>query len=87
MRRLALLVLSGLLLVLFAPARPTLGQKPELKKPSKERACFGTTCGSKLASRSLGSSTVTGPSIVRNVFCEVPLRRFGFPSAGSRPGG
>jgi len=40
MRRLALLVLSGLLLVLVAPARPTLGQKPEPKKPSKERAAL-----------------------------------------------
>jgi hypothetical protein len=30
--------------------------------------CLGTTCGSNEASRSRGSSTVTGPSTVRSVF-------------------
>ena len=53
----------------------------------KERAYLGTIRGSKLASRSLGSSTVTGPSTVRNVFAETPLRRFGCPSGGSPPAG
>ena len=36
-RRLALLVLSGLALILVAPARPMLGQKAEPKKAAKEK--------------------------------------------------
>src|SRR6266581_4727532 len=44
-------------------------------KPSNERSCLGTTRGSKLASRSRGRSTVTGPSTVRNVFDDRQLLR------------
>src|SRR5207253_1035577 len=55
-------------------------------KPSNERACLGTIRGSKLASRSRGSSTVTGPSTVRNVFDADPFRRFGYCSGASAPG-
>lgn len=40
MRRAALFALSGLLLVLLAPVRPTLGQKAEPKKGAKERAAL-----------------------------------------------
>ena len=40
MRRLAILLLSGLLLVLVAPARPTLGQKPEPKKAARDKVAL-----------------------------------------------
>ncbi len=42
--------------------------------PDSRRCCFLTSCDSKLASRSLGTSMSTGPTSVSNFLVRVPLR-------------
>ena len=48
--------------------------------PSLRVACFGTSAGTKLPSRSRGTASRTGPTSVCSVLALDPFRRFASPS-------
>ena len=56
-------------------------------KPVKRRSCLGISSGSKLPSRSRGTSMRSGPSSVSTVLPLVPLRWLVASSGLSAPGG